>query len=635
MTQNLFVLKFFQMPLIIIILSFLGLATGEVYYNVTTVTSPILQEDLFNAYLYHEVWTTVHFVEIKDLKDQSYSLGNHITHLLDACQNYHTCNHEASLKALRNRYKRIETKINVLLDIGGQRKKRGLVNAVGTAMKFLFGTMSTGDAEKINEQINDVYNNTANIAKLMKNQTYVIKSTVSQIKNVLSDRMNEIHALESIVKNGTSQINTNSFNSNLMENIVKTEVEVDELNEIINIVVEGINDGKSGIVSPLLVSPENLINALIAIKKNLSFKDLPFSLSTKYYSFYMQISLINIILSRDRLIYVIHTPIPTGVSYKVFKFTPVPMSGWTKYYIYDNLSDKPIAISLSMGEYTIINADKCSSFDQFKICEITYPIHRLVKESSCYSHILKDKQDNECTKRYFDLNANYILSLQNGYSWYILPKEKELITITCNSNFETIVQIENAVILEIAPHCQGQSDDQLFLPRSHTNISKIYEYKINVSFVSLEEEALANSDIILPSFNPHHVDTDQIISSADRLDDLSDKLNIISENHTKNHWLTQGRTWFETLVYVLAALATLYILYKIQFFVAVWIVFKWLCQRCCPPIFINCINPVNQPANTVHLISQGHVSNHPVVLYSPDRSAVSAPSDPTTSLKLY
>ena len=82
-------------------------AAGEVNYNVTPVNSPILQEDLFDAYLYHEVWTTIHYVEIKDLKDQAYSLGNYIEHLSNSCKGFHTCNHEASIRALQARYKRI------------------------------------------------------------------------------------------------------------------------------------------------------------------------------------------------------------------------------------------------------------------------------------------------------------------------------------------------------------------------------------------------------------------------------------------------------------------------------------------------------------------------------------------------
>ena len=281
-------------------------------------------------------------------------------------------------------------------------------------------------------------------------------------------------------------------------------------------------------------------------------------------------------LMGERLIYVIHTPIPTGPTYNIFKFTPIPMKGWTKYYMYDNISPKPIAISSDATEYIIIDVKKCTSLEFVRICEIVNPIHRLVTESSCYSHLLKDKKDTDCTKKYFDLNNNFILALENRYSWYILPQNSETITLTCGINFETTFTIKEAVILEIAPHCRGRSEKHLFLPRGHTNSSEIYEFKINVSFTSLEKHALTAPEITLPEFNSYHIDTHEIITAADSLDDLSQKLEIISQNHTKNHWLNTGYSILNKIIYSLAGIAIIYIMYRIRVFHALWNILKWV-----------------------------------------------------------
>lgn len=71
----------------------------------------------------------------------------------------------------------------------------------------------------------------------------------------------------------------------------------------------------------------------------------------------MKISFINVILNRNKLIYVIHTPIPIEFKYKVYRFTPVPMKGWRKYYIYDDLSDNPVAVNMVVEEFTIIDVE--------------------------------------------------------------------------------------------------------------------------------------------------------------------------------------------------------------------------------------------------------------------------------------
>lgn len=209
-------------------------AGGEAHYNVTSITSPILQEHLFDTYLYHEVWTTVHYVEINDLKDQSRRLGNDINVLFDSCKKYKYCFHEASLKALQARFEQTESKINILFSLSGQRKKRGLINGIGSIMKFLNGTMSSDDAERINAEINDVY---SNIPKSLKNQTTIIKNTIGQFTKVLSDRQKIMDFLTVSVKDGNIRINANSFNGKLMEFIVETEVEVDRLMEAIDLVL--------------------------------------------------------------------------------------------------------------------------------------------------------------------------------------------------------------------------------------------------------------------------------------------------------------------------------------------------------------------------------------------------------------
>ena len=205
-----------------------------------------------------------------------------------------------------------------------------------------------------------------------------------------------------------------------MESIAEIEICLDDLLEIPELVFEVINSGKTGVVSPQLVKPRNVIKSVETIQKKLYFIEPPFPVELKYYILYMKISVINIMLSGERLIYVIHAPIPTGPEYEVFKFTSIPMKGWTKYYIDDfifiNISLKPIAINSDSTEYTIIDIDECIFLDIIKICEIVNPVHILMIESSSYSHLLKDKQDTNCTKKYFDLNNNFILALENGYS---------------------------------------------------------------------------------------------------------------------------------------------------------------------------------------------------------------------------
>ena len=185
-----------------------GYSRGD-RYTITNITTPILREELFQAHMYHEVWTTIHFVDLHDLRKDSTQIKNYIFSMIELCENHSGCNHQSSLNALSVRHLKIEDKINVLFELKGDRRKRGLINAVGSVTKFLFGTMSADDAEAINKQINDVYNTTANISTLMKNQTSIMKNSIQQLDKLFKSHIDDIKNLTLIVRKGSSQININ------------------------------------------------------------------------------------------------------------------------------------------------------------------------------------------------------------------------------------------------------------------------------------------------------------------------------------------------------------------------------------------------------------------------------------------
>lgn len=157
---------------------------------------------------------------------------------------------------------------------------------------------------------------------------------------------------------------------------------LERLRESVSKVLEGLNSSKNGVMSPGVVTPKDFMGALVEIKNNLKLDlNYLFSLSksnaTENYSLYMSMSRFDIIVGYYSLVYLVKTPIPMSDVYKVIELTPLPMSILTKYFMYDNLSDKPIALKTSMAEYTYVDSQTCFSFDEYKICELTNPMHSL------------------------------------------------------------------------------------------------------------------------------------------------------------------------------------------------------------------------------------------------------------------
>lgn len=561
-------------------------------YNLIPVTTPILQEELFKAKLYHEIWTTIHFVDILDLEKRANEMNITIQDLRNQCDTFPYCHFKIQLDDVHNKLHSIKQKIDSLLSLSSnKRQKRGLFNIVGTIQHFLFGTMSADDAERINAQIDDVYNNTGHIAVLLNNQTAIMKNTLRKFINITNDYEKNMKIIKDGILTGQFE---DTFNENMLKCIIHLDIHIIDLLENVNLIYDSIVDGKLGVVSPRLISPTQFIHGLRTIHTKLFYQDLLFPLNENYYVLYMKISKINIILSGCKLIYVIYTPVPTGYDYTVYKFTPIPMSGWTRYYIFDNIKNQPVAVDSNFTEYTVIDLNFCTSINDFKICEITSVVHTFNQEESCYARLIKYKDDKGCSRKYFDLQADFVLALSNGFSWYILPINTEDIVITCGvSTSDSSLTITKPHILQLHSNCRGYSKNHKYLPKSHVNSTKISEYKINIQFLPIEQIALNTSALKLPTFTSFNVDTSEILNSAKTIEDITKDLEIITSNHNYHTRLLTGYSIFHYTMYTIATISIFYVLYKTGVLHCISIVFKFCIPRLCPKC-IKCQNSNNQ-----------------------------------------
>ncbi|XP_058806665.1 uncharacterized protein LOC131673035 [Phymastichus coffea] len=539
--------------------------------NVSFITVSILQDELFKARLYHEIWTTVHFVDMNDLVHSAKQLNINIQDLQHKCSLYDYCIHAQSLNSIRNKFKKIQREIYSLLSLSHEkREKRGLFNIVGTVQHYLFGTMLADDAERINRDIDLVYNRTGRIAILVNNQTAIMQSTLREFVNLTDYYEKNLRTLQLFFQS-TFRV---AFNNNMLESIYDLNIHMEDLTENIVLVYDSINDGKLGIVYPRLISPRNFMIALNTIYKNLFYPQLPFPLRENYYIFYMKLSKINVIISGTRLIYVIHTPIPTGADYTVYKFTPIPMSGWTQYYIFDSIKNEPIAIDSTFTEYTVLDLNNCISDNDIQVCEITSVMHRFGNDESCYDCLIRYKDDKGCSRKYFNLLSKFVLALNDGFSWYILSDNtSENIIMNCGMSSSIAISVTKPHIFQLESNCKGYSQHHKYLHRSHGNKTKISEYKINIDFLPIEKIALNTLDLKLPVLTSKSIDMSDILHSAKNIEDVTKELKIYTSNWHYRTWLSTDHSTFHYTMYTIATIAILCILFKLR-------VFHCICKNC-------------------------------------------------------
>jgi hypothetical protein len=166
-------------------------------------------ENKGQATLYNTEWKTIAYVNLKQTMNQTVVLEQYIGHINRLCheldfKNWTECNHFNSIAT--DKLHQVQNTVKLLLDIidhkySGKRVRRGVFNFIGEVSKILFGTMDDDDAKYYNEQIRYFEQNSNSITNLLKQQLYVVKSSLGAINDTLSDmEYNEAKVREGLLQ---------------------------------------------------------------------------------------------------------------------------------------------------------------------------------------------------------------------------------------------------------------------------------------------------------------------------------------------------------------------------------------------------------------------------------------------------
>ena len=123
------------------------------------------------------------------------------------------CDENFEIKMLVGRIHRLHTQ-KLLIDklLGNNRQKRGLINAIRSVSKTLFGTLTESELDYINLETDNLYKDNKILANSISNQTKIIKTLLSSASvgvNVMMEHSKENIANFNRMKN---QINNNTRN---------------------------------------------------------------------------------------------------------------------------------------------------------------------------------------------------------------------------------------------------------------------------------------------------------------------------------------------------------------------------------------------------------------------------------------
>lgn len=364
-----------------------------------------------------------------------------------------------------------------------KRRKRGLLDIGGSVLKGLFGTATVSDLNKIDNKVN---NNFKRHTVLLKN----LHTSIDEMTKIMEKLDKRLYKLTATVLD------------------IALHEEIDFRVQEISHVLDDINLFCNDLNFVLLNEANGVLNMfdLSSVKKHIeSTKDswslLPMvELDLSKPQEFLNMMGVHIVNENDKMDLILEIPFVNRVSYKMFKFIPIPMlmhnSQNDKKYLV-KINKNVLILSKDMRFYNLVDDTYLENCDYTvkneKLCPtvLLRDINAMDKNLlPCELEILFEKNITNCVFRETERDAISIYEINNKLIVVGNPKEK--LYVNCHVNFtytdDLTLLFPETGILVVSKACSFYNHRVNF---QATKINNIVSTS-NVHFQSFENLYLQN-----------------------------------------------------------------------------------------------------------------------------------------------
>lgn len=403
--------------------------------------------------------TLVHFYDLLPIKNQIDRLNNNYK-ILSA--NIHDKGHFAKVEnydlLFRHLYRSVKEKLTNIFPQNQNRKKRGLIDGLGSAIKFFTGNMDARDAERINKITEHLKRNQMNLQAQIDNQYSLNNGIIKQFNATVQN----IQYNENLLKRKILNFNENLINNTKeIDSIYLTDL-FNQLiltyNTVLNILTEIENSltfCSIGVIHPSVIKINDLLHELQ--KLVLFYKDeMPLPVIMPNIFKYQSLMQVHCKHDEDKIIYFLTVPIEFNTNFELYYLESLPTLVNNKYFtIIPNF------------KYFLKNKETIRPL--LSICSTSSSFHcpaRLVTtgNTSCEANILQGRSTEGCIYTEIYTKEDHIQPLQHLNQYLGWFQNNSVIEIQC-TNEKQILRPRNIFLIEIPNGCkllfQGKEYEKL------------------------------------------------------------------------------------------------------------------------------------------------------------------------------
>lgn len=310
---------------------------------------------------------------------------------------------------------------NILAHANHQRRRRGLINGLGTIAKFISGNLDANDGERYDKLIEHLTTNQNNI----QNQLNLGYTLNTQILENFNRTIQDINFNNLLIKDKILEITANLQTDETLQKIRDTLI---HLQSLYNIILNTLQDIENSLtfcklkqLHPSIIQANELSNEIRKISKHYANK-LPLSTLNNSILDFEEILTVECYLSKTEIVYLLKLPITDGNSYNLIQLYQIPFKHNSGY-----------SMILSNVHYVLRLEGNKNSFKflkthckQSKVCiytkdDVTYQDH------PCEQNFLSQRTTENCSVTEAQINVNLVEHIPNTPHYIaVLPKEDHI-----------------------------------------------------------------------------------------------------------------------------------------------------------------------------------------------------------------
>ncbi|XP_015591665.1 uncharacterized protein LOC107266060 [Cephus cinctus] len=311
------------------------------------------------------------------------------------------------------------------------KRKRGLIDGLGSLAKSLFGTMDAEDAKLINKQITAFNKEGSALKTALKNQVQITKANLRMINETAANAEHN----EMILFNLTSHIKEQmdegfrleSFREELDEHFIILSLYIEMFHGCVQDLVEYLVEIQKGILYPGIVSYPKIIKLLKESLEHLpQGLNYPIALIPENARYLKEISEIEAYSEGNSIVTIIKIPLTSSQEYHVNRIHSLPVHMKNGTYAYIKAEEKYAIVGHEMQTFirmTRTELDNCKKIKDQYLCEARHPVFKIRPYGSCETQLFTNPSSYplSCETRQIKIENTLLIEMENPNSSIVVP----------------------------------------------------------------------------------------------------------------------------------------------------------------------------------------------------------------------